>query len=273
MITNGFAYELPQPIRDRIGDFSAEKLMLIVKDICAKYGLPEDVVVEEIERTFSLVLTNRFAFDVDAHISDNNIELNGYTSDVVKINPKNIKKPLIREIKYALANNLLCKTVYNKYFTIKPMIKKVIIGEIIRKASNGDIYVLGLDEKHSLRAIKKNGNLDVVAVCKMAAQPPNERGWYKEGMRLPFYVNNVEAIFEKGIPCLRVSLSRNSKGLTEQLLKKSITNRGLNIEVKCTRRIAGAISFISSSQAIPKDCIKEVSSELKERIKVIYAKR
>lgn len=234
---------------------------LDLRELSDKYCLPVDVIRTEIEKTVSSVLSKRFSFDVDAHFTKNNIEIYGYPeTKTLYIDIKNIKRHIIREIKYTLSKNLTLESVLKDYRILKPLISNIIYGKIIRTDRSGDVYA-ALEHQ------------SVVAVCKLHNQTPKERWLYNEGQRMAFYALRMNVFLQAGTPRLEVNLSRTSKGLPEKLLKESLAKKNIsNIEVRCEKRISGAFSVIRASQKVPRDCIKETADELKERIEVFYAK-
>ncbi len=240
-----------------------------IDELSNKYRLSEQVIREEVEKALSAVLTKRFGFEVEA-IFDRDLELWGYKErhgDIksVQIKPEQIKKGLMREIKYSIANTLLARSVMEDYELHKHKVKTVVYGTVIRqKPEDKSVYVYIQDIES-----RYNDN-NIVAVMNWVHQTPKERGQYIEGQVLPFYVLSIKPLLFQGVPRLEVNLSRNSKGLTEGLFKKELIRSNLDIKVSCTRRVAGAFSEIKASDRIYRDCIKKVSDELKERIIVRF---
>jgi DNA-binding Lrp family transcriptional regulator len=234
-----------------------------IDELSNKYRLSEQAVKEDTEKALSAVLTKRLGFEVEA-VFNGNFELWGYKErygDIrtMQIMPEKIKKGLMREIKYSIANALLIRSVMEDYELHKHKMKTVVYGTIIRqKSDDGFVYVY-------IQDIESRNN-NVAAVMDWAHQTPKERGRYMEGQTLPFYILNIKPLLLQGIPRLEVNLSRNSKGLTEGLLRKELIDKNLDIKVSCTRRLAGAFSEIEASERIPRECIKKASDELKERV-------
>jgi len=233
-----------------------------IDELSYKYRLSEQAVKEETEKALSVVLTKRLGFEVEA-VFNGNFELWGYKErygDIrtMQIMPEKIKKGLMREIKYSIANALLIRSVMEDYELNKHKIKTVVYGTIIKqKTDDGSVYVYIQDIE---------GRNDVVAVMDRASQTPKERGWYMVGQKMPFYVLSVKPLLLKETPRLEIRLSRNSMSLPECLMRQELITQNMDIKVRCTCRIAGAFSEIKASAKIPRECIKKVSDELKERV-------
>ncbi|GER94831.1 hypothetical protein A45J_2718 [hot springs metagenome] len=247
------------PLKIRIDDW--------VKELAGKYNLTDAIVEDEIEHTISSVLSNRFKFEVEAQLNGNSGSLSIYGFKTRKgdmesaiINPENIKRPLIREILYTLANALEIRRLLNEYSFYKKIIHSSVTGEIIKKSSEGILYAAIKDIDYPA------SDQYVVAVCEPASQTPKERGWYTVGQKMPFYVLSVKPQLLKGTPRLEIRLSRNSAGLPESLIRQELVRHNMDIKICCTGRIAGAFSEIKASAKIPRECIKKVSDELKERV-------
>ncbi|HAK87660.1 MAG TPA: hypothetical protein DHW81_01535 [Nitrospiraceae bacterium] len=239
-----------------------------IKDLSDKYNLNDTIVVEEIEHVISSVLSKRFGFEVETRLNGGPEDLSicGFKMRredmkpfISTISPENIKRPLIREILYKLANALEIRKLFNEYSLYKTIIHTAVTGEIIKKKSD-ELYVAlkGIDYPAS--------DQYTVAVCEQAHQTPKERGWYMVGQTMPFYALSVKPALLKGTPRLVIRLSRNSTGLPECLIRRELITQNMDINIRCTGRIAGAFSEIKASAKIPRDCIKKVSDELKERV-------
>lgn len=239
-------------------------MQLNVEELQKKYGLSFDEIRDEIERVISDVLTLRLGFEVEAVFNERHdvIDIYKYSSDISSIQFESIKKSLIRDIKYSIVNRLLLKSVLKDYEVLKGLIQTIVYGTVKKGCGLGSLYI-------SIQNI--DGKENVVGVCGIESQTPKERGRL-EGMTLPFYVLNVQPVYEQAMPKIDIKLSRNSKRFPERLLKEELFNKNIDIKVECVKRIAGAFSLIHVPERIPKECIKKVSDELKERIIVKWGK-
>lgn len=93
------------------------------------------------------------------------------------------------------------------------------------------------------------------------------------GGLLPFYVLSVQSVLVKGGVKIKIRLSRTSTGLVEHLLRDDLAGKGMDVKVRCLKRISGAYSEIIASSLVPKECIKRVSKMLDERIIVKFKKK
>jgi hypothetical protein len=232
-----------------------------VKELAEKYDLPEWSVQEGIERAISDILTKRFGYEVEAMFEDQSLRIYGYPGDRVKtISPESIKGRIKREIKHEIARNLLKRETLKIYSQAKTHLRTVLSGEIVRIYDSG---VLNIE-------MNIEGGNSLIATCDITNQTPKERGKYKEGEIMPFYILRVEAINHNGVPRIDIRVSRTSKGLPEGLLRSKVYRNNIDADIKCVRRIAGHLSVIESNRKLPVECIREVSDELKERIIVRF---
>lgn len=168
---------------------------------------------------------------------------------------KNVRAEIVKEL------TLLC--ALKQWKEKRALVKKAVWGEIIKITENGDLLV------SVAQNIEGTEGASVVAVCKTASQTPKERGWYKVGFALYFYVLSVVATWDDDVPRVNIYLSRNSKGLIEELLKQELYQAGIayNSKIACRRRIAGAYSEVEVHKPLPKEIIFKVSNLVGERIK------
>lgn len=245
-------------------------MRLNIHELSEKYQLHEWIVEEEIEKAVSEILTKRMGFEIEALFNnrDNSLELWGFILcngdlEVRKMVPGNLRKSLMHEIKYGIVYALMKRSVLEDYEQIKDRVKSVTYGSIIRIQPCGTLHV-DIPGVH--------GRDSVLAVCDPASQTPRERGTYRTGDSLSFSILSIYPVDDRGTPRLEVKLSRNSKALVEGLLREEIKERKLDIHLMCIKRIAGAFSEVLTSERIPRECIKGVSNEIKERIIVTYGK-
>lgn len=236
-------------------------------ELSEKYRLPEWAVREEVEKALSEILTHRLGFEVEALLRNrgDTLELWGVIPrcgdiEVRRISPESVRKTLEREIKHKIALALLKQGVINHHEQLKVLIGTMVYGSISRIQPSGSLDV----------ELQGPAGESLTAVCDPASQTPKERGNYRRGEVLPFAVKSVQPLLINGIPRLEISLSRNSKGLVEGLLREELKNMGCEAEIRCTKRTAGAFSEIRASKRIPRECVKHVSDTLRERILVTY---
>ncbi len=228
----------------------------VINELSEKYRLQEWIIKDTIEEVVSLSLTKKLGFEVGVMFMGSSLDI--WTFDDIEakqISLTGIQTSVAEEIKHNITSALLKRSVLEDYDRFKDKIRTVVYGTIIKYHSSGAILV----ETDSISD-------RVIAICPMSSQTPKERGHYRVGDVLPFYITNIEPVYEKETPKLEIRLSRNSRGLPEGLIKNELIDSNREAKVRCIKRIAGAFSEIKSSERIPKKCVKKISDELKERI-------
>ncbi len=229
-----------------------------------KYELTAEDVKEATEKAISLSLSRIFNCEVDVMWNGRGIEITryidkGYDLIPVKMKASSLRKNIVRLIKYEIAFQLSKKKVLNKFEQYKNLVRTAVGG-----------YVSHVLRDRIVVEIERTGGL--TGECHLSHQPPRERGLYEPGDYYSFFVLRMEPVLVgKRVPHLEIKLSRTTKSLPEYLLRKELREMGLDIKLKCKRRIAGALSYIEASKKVPKEAILNVSKELKERIIVKYA--
>jgi hypothetical protein len=234
-------------------------------ELATKYGLNGEVVKEETEKLISKILTENYKCEVVAQFNGkpNVFEIYGYPKvkgqlGEVKITPSNIGKKVYKRIITELTEALYMRAVFEDCETLKGTIKKVMAGTITQiKEGTLFVHLYGLSDRFE----------ESVAICTGESQTPKERNNYMKGSVLSFHVSpSIVPVYDGLKPHIEIRLSRNSKKLTEGLIERELLNRCLDVKIKCTKRIAGAYSLLKVSRPLPKDMIKHVSEQLKERI-------
>jgi hypothetical protein len=242
-----------------------------VHDLADLYGLPEETVEEELLASLSHSLTNLFGYEVEAMLNDaGNLELYGYTNlrgdlQVRNIPLERIGRSALREIRRALTQNLVTTCILQEYDLLRQFTGRVLDGIVTKISESRALFVQLHPEDLYL------GKKALIGFCPLRNQTPQERHIYRPGDILAFHVLKVITVCEDGIPWIDVILSRNSKRLVEGLLMKQIQQDPAmrNVKIKCVKRIAGAYSVIGSSVPLPMQVVKNVSSELKEFIRMV----
>ncbi len=246
--------------------------MLNVHELADIYGLPENIVEEELLRSLSLSLTNLFGYEVEALLNDSGVvELYSYPGSPGDLKVRNIPlsmigRPAIRRIQRDLTVSLVKKRILRDYDLLQDLSGCVLEGMVAKAADQGPLFV-------RLYAEGPYGFLKntLTGICPFRRQTPRERGTYRPGEVLSFYVLKVLPILENGIPRIEITLSRNTRGLVEGLLMKQL-HKGpsiKNFKLKCIKRIAGAYAEVVSPAPLPLKAVKGVSDELKEYIRVV----
>lgn len=224
--------------------------------IAEKYELPHDAVKETVERSISDTLSDIFRSEVEFLLTKEGPAIYIFRDKEIERFPiEKLKKNILRAIKYGLVSAFYREQAVRGYEELR-FIAGGISGGYISKIFEDRIYV----------ELNAGNGSPVIGVCENRHQTPKERKLCRIGDYYSFYVSSVTPFMSGGVPEVKVSLSRTSKSLTEGLLKKELTERLLDIRIRCVRRAAGAYSLIEAEERIPKECIKAVSDELKERV-------
>ena len=225
--------------------------------VAGKYDLTSEVVKETVERSISDTLSHIFGSDIECLLNGKDFEIYIFREDEVeKLPVERLKKNILRAIKYDIVSALHREYAACSYEKLRFLTGTIAGGYIVR-IFDDCIYA-------ELNA----GSGPVVGICDRQHQTPKERGSYRLGDYYRFYVSHVAPVVTGGVPGVKVSLNRTSGSLTAGLMKKELADRLLDIRVKCIGRTAGVYSLIETQERVPSECIKAVSDELKERIKI-----
>jgi len=247
--------------------------MIDLHELADIYGLPENIVEEELLRSVSLSLTSRFGCEVEALLNDSGeIELYSYPGSPNALRVRNIPlskvgKSAIRRIEKDLTVSIVKRRVLRDHELMRDLAGCVLDGMIMKAVDRGSLSVRLYTD--GLFGYLKN---TLIGTCPFRRQIPGERGTYRPGEVLSFHVLKVNPIVEDGVPRIDITLSRNSKGLVEGLLMKEMHRLGKDVKVRCVKRIAGAYAEVVSPAPLPPQAVRIVSDELKEYIRVTRAR-
>ena len=177
-----------------------------------------------------------------------------------------LDKHSVKFLRRRLIKRLNERSVLEEFHTLAPIQHHVCEGKIIKPPTWGE--ALCVDIYHDCYYGIKSASM---AVCRYIDQPVSERGRYRLSDILMFYVLSVRAVKLNGYPKLEIYVSRTSKSLTEELIKKYIiekTGKSVNGSIKCTKRIAGAYSKVVSTVRIEREILHKVSKKINEVVKV-----
>jgi len=232
---------------------------MIPHDLLEKYNLPEDQAADAIETAISRTLSTMFRMDVLVRL-DGNLEVIAINSahadaEPVQINPAEISKQGQRQIRRQIELELEKRQALHECNHLRSLRGQVIKGEVRKIASNGEVIV-ALEVDDHFRQLTLTG------VCPARYLPPKERCRFNLGEIRAFLVTSVLSVQKRGRFKVQIRLSRTSKDLPELLLRQATGLRG----IRCLKRIVGAFCEIETVKFLPKDAIKAVGEELKERI-------
>lgn len=227
-----------------------------LRAISEKYELPCDEAKEAIERSISGTLSDIFRSDVECLLTGKGCEIHVFRENGVWRFPmEKLKKNILRAIKYGIVSALHTETVTRGYERLRYLAGGITGG-----------HIAAVFEDRIFVELDGGAGKLVVGVCEREHQTPKERGHYRPGNYYSFYISSVTPSSNGRVPVLKVSLSRISQSLTEGLLRKELTERLLDIKIRCIKRAAGIFSLVEAEGRIPRECIKAVSDELKERV-------
>ena len=249
-----------RPLKDISGGLSLQA-------VADKYGLPYEDAKAAVEGAISGALSGIFHLDVECQMNGQGCEIYVFRSTGVERLPtEKLKKNILRAIKYSIVSALNMETVTHGYEKFRSLAGGIAGGRII--AVHEERIFVELDTE------TVNCAPDGLAgVCELSHQPPKERGRYRPGDYMNFHVLSIKTSLNGRVPALKASLSRTSRGLTEGLLRRRLTERLLNTQIHCVKRAAGVFSLVETNTRIPGECIKAVSDELKERIIVHFVQK
>ncbi|MEM4134395.1 MAG: hypothetical protein QXV73_04285 [Candidatus Micrarchaeia archaeon] len=236
----------------------------IIEELAEKYEISIKEAYELAEETISFALSESLGYDVQVYFKPQ-CKIVIYTDfGFREILPSQINKKHFKQLKEIVSQRFYIFQAYRIYEDAKKLVRTVVFGPIFRIIQN-TLYV---KIKNPHTTIHAGRNL--IGQCPLEHQTPKERGYYREGQILPFYVTSVKGIVENNVPRIIVTLSRNSISFPEELLRMSLAERGIFTKIKAVRRIAGGWTEIHAESKIPKECIKEVGNLLKEGIIVKF---
>ncbi len=233
-----------------------------LRAVADKYELPCDEAKAAIERSISGTLSGIFRLDVECMLTREGCEIYVFRENRVELLPmERLKKNVLRAIKYDIVSALQREATVRGYGKLRYLTGGIIGG-----------HVAAVFEERIFVELDGSAGWLVVGVCEKEHQTPKERGLYRTGDYLNFYVSSVTPSSNGRVPVLKVSLSRTSRSLTEGLFQRELSDRLLAIRVRCVKRAAGVFSLVEAEGRVPGECIKAVSGELKERIIVHFVR-
>ena len=239
------------------------------------YQIPCLAVIDEVENALGSALTRVHGYDVDVQITGNGtpgLRMVGYKGTregctISRIYPETLNKRTVKFLRRRLAMRLNERAVLEEFFTLTPLQRHVYEGKIYKTPISGKELHIDITHYDRYFGIKNSA----AAVCRFIEQPLPERGRYRIGDMLVFYVLRVQAMLVNGYPKLEIYVSRSSKSLVDRLIKKYIADETGNPavgEIKCIKRVASAYSRVVSTVRINPKILDRVSKEVNEVIRV-----
>lgn len=246
-----------------------------LNEMARAYRISRLAVVDEVESALCAAMTRLHGYEVDVKITGNgipNLEMTGYqaTRDgctVHRIYPEMLDKRSVKFLRRRLTQRLSERSVLEEFYTLAPLQHHVYEGTICTPPTWGEAFYV--DISHDCYYGIKSASM---TVCENRYQPVAERGRYRLGDILIFYVLSVKAVkLTSGQPKLEIHVSRTSKCLIDRLIKKYLiekTGRPIKGNIKCIERVAGVYSKVVSTEQIDRDILHKVSKKANEVVKV-----
>lgn len=237
----------------------------LCREIAKEYRLPAGETRAILEQTLSDALTEAFSRRVIVCLSGEELAIYRETGKngregLERLYPRQIRKEVVRLCRYRVETELNRRKAIREYDFLKPLQGLVVRGVVDWVMHDGSIAVLfPVDEVFNCR--------EVAGTCPVTQQPPRERGAYRQGESRFFFVSSVRLVSWDKVLLVKIRLSRTTRRLPEILLEMETGITG----IRCTRRIAGRISLVTSLEGLPREAILAVAAELGERVKVTWA--
>lgn len=241
----------------------------IIASLATRHGLSKDEVLQEIESTFSRLISRWYRLEVMVFFrEDLRLEavvcnkVNGITLQRVFDLPAIFPRSTLR--KY-LEEQLAMAAVFKLVQRYKPFERQFVWGE-----------VTGCDSEHNFYVETEiiSGEW-ITGICPLNRIGLHER--YSEQFHLlqrrAFHLRRVEPVIINGTPRTKVVLDRVSKTLTENLLRYHLGDGTERHEFRCVKRYVGHRSIILTTRKLPREAIVAVDRELKERVQVQIVKQ
>ncbi len=240
----------------------------IITSFANKYGLSKAEVMDEIEKTFSAMLSQWYRLEVMVFFhEDFHLEAVAYNNSGGAIIQKPIDFSEMKSrntISRQLEINLAKMAVINQTTHYKPFERKLLWGEIASIDAEHNLYV-------ETEVIPGEW---ITAICPLNRIGLHERHSrnFAIGKKRAFHLRRVEPVFLNGTPRLKVVVDRVSKTLVETLLKSQFGSTSKKTQIRCVKRYVGHKSIVLTTKPLPKQAIIAVDRELKERVQVKIVK-
>lgn len=238
-----------------------------IEELAREYEIPFEDALEQAEFALSHAISEKLKMDIQVYLRQN-CRIVGFSNQkAFRIKPKQIPRDVIRYAKEFLKYRFVCLNAQRILYEAKKLTRTVVTGTI-KRIIQKNLYVK-IQNPHAMTG----GGRVLIGICPLEHQTPKERGAYREGMVLPFFVTSVRGIVENSVPRVIITLSRNSISFPETILRQLLQEDGIFIEFKAVKRIAGAYTVIHAKERIPKEYIKKTTEILKEGVIVRYGEK
>ena len=248
----------------------------IIGEFVEQYELPRSIVIAEIERGFSVLLSRWYKMEVMVLYSQGSLQVFGWAKVDGHFNFKEFdllkdvsKKDRLRgwnTIKRMIEQNMLI-AANREFYMVRD--QKTVGWGVIRDIVPGSKLIVQLELQ------KQSKRCEVYAECPFIKMGCHERGdkAFKLGEKRAFWVRAIHPVTVNGNPRVCVTLNRTSKNLPVKLLEEILMKEKLwnkSLTVTCPQRYPGKKSYLFTNTHIPKTAIRAVENELREHIEVRY---
>lgn len=239
----------------------------IIVSLAARHSLSKTEVIQEIESTFSIILSRWYRLEVIAFFrEDLHLEAVAYNKvggvtlqrvvDLPKLFPRDSLWQFLEE-------HLTKAAVFKLVRRYKPFEKILLWGEVTGYDFAQNFYV----ETEIIPGER------ITAICPLNRIGSQERQGirFSIGQRRAFHLRRVEPISLNGTPRLKVVLDRVSKTLVETLLRDQLGPES-DRKLRCIKRYVGHKSIVLTTRRLPREAILAADRELRERVQVQIVK-
>lgn len=240
----------------------------IIASFALKHRMTMTEVMEEIERTFSSMLSEWYGLDVMVHFRDDlQLDAVAYNKIGGMVSQQLIDFTNMRgwnTLKKHLEEDLAKAALFKQTNRYKYHEKELRWGEIAARDSEGNFHV----ETEIIPGQK------ILAMCPLNRIGLHERDTrnFSIGMKRAFHLRRIEPVVLNGTPRLKIVVDRVSKTLVGTLLEDHLGSIAEKLTIHCTKRYVGHKSFVLSSKKLPKSAILAVTRELGEQVEVRFLK-
>lgn len=228
----------------------------IITQLVDKYGLTRAMVVAEIEKTFSTMLSRWHRANVVVVYGGDGFCAMRFVDGAGAIHQDEIELSLMRgfpSLRRIIEKNLLLSSCLAEVCAGKKEEHETRWGEIIRKNDLGYLVEMEIIEGQPL-----------IAECPFNLIGAHERNLLQVGDQKAFHLRKIDPILLHGVPRVKVTLDRVSKFLVTGLFKEKTSGR-----IVCRKRYVGHKCFVEANRYIQKTAVKAVSEEIGEHIQIL----
>ena len=235
----------------------------IIDYLAEKYSAINDKLLAEIEYIINIAIKALTGEDIEYYYDESVFYIYDHIGEPYRRYFVYVNLKLLYEILQRYLFNIEASKIYKIYLKYS---NSLIYGKVSKILSNGDWVIEFVDDY---------SGLVLMATCKVRDQMVTEReqGHLFLDKDLFFYVKRIDANFIDGIMHIDMHVSRSSISLLRLLLKKKLTEAGIDANIQIKMRVAGRNSKVYSDIDIPKQIIADVSKLLNKEAIIVRKKK